>query len=279
MNDTLLDDTAPALSTRRELATIAGVVATALAVAGGAWYGFSQANAVQTNPRSSASAAKPVVIASTPMSIASAPSASVSAADGSTPPMGPMGVADGMAQGETVVATFFYARPPVPFDVAAALANAAAATAALLPASTAQAAAKPATAAAPPDVRPAGWGDASASLAQMWESNARAEWAVRAIPLTAPNWRISGVVQRGGETQVMVQFDGDPAMKFLKIGDALPGGGKLAWVKTDVIGVAFAKRAPVSVPVLGGPMESAPANASASAPAGKTSTAGKSRKP
>ena len=270
MNDTLLDDTAP--STRRELATIAGVVATALAVAGGAWYGFALADAAGTNLRANAPTAK-----------ASAAAASASSADGSartlsplsptspTSPMRPMGVAEGMAQGETVVAEPFYARPPVPFDVAAALADVAAAAAAQLPASATPATAKPAVAAARPDVMPAGWGGASANLEQMWESNARAEWAVRATPLTAPNWRISGVVQRGGETQVMVQFDGDPTMKFLKIGDVLPGGGKLAWVKPDVIGVAFAKRQPVSVPVLGGPLEAASI--------GTVGTAGKNRKP
>ena len=272
MNDALLDDSMPAGNSRRMLATIAGVLATVLAVAAGTWYGFSQADAARTETRVT------VIVADSPnvavLSGSTVSSVSVAAASPGAAPvvLRPMGVSDGIGQGETVVAPSFYTRPPVPFDIAAALADIAAEVAARSPASAAPVSRVAAglAKATPPDVLPAGWGAGNTSLDQLWEGNAKAEWAVRATPLTAPNWRISGVVQRGGETLVMVQFDGDPAMKFLKIGDPLPGGGKLAWVKPDVIGVAFAKRAPVAIPVLGGP----PASASTSTTAATAGTAG-----
>lgn len=297
MNEALLDDTVPASNSRRMLATIAGVVATVLAVAAGTWYGFSQADAARTETRVT------VIVADSPnvavLSGSTVSSVSTAAASPAAAPVAlrPMGISDGIGQGETVVPPPFYTRPPVPFDITAALADIAAAAAARLPAPAAPAPTSPLPAgsakAVPPDVLPAGWDGTSTSLDQLWEGNAKAEWAVRATPLTAPNWRISGVVQRGGETLVMVQFDGDPAMKFLKIGDPLPGGGKLAWVKPDVIGVAFAKRAPVAIPVLGGPPESASTSAIAAttgtpgtpgAPAATNPSAGatptgKSRKP
>lgn len=284
MNEALLDDTVPAGNFRRLLATITGVVATVLAVAAGTWYGFSQADAARTEtPVMVITAGSPNVTVLSASTVASV-SAAVANPGVAVVALRPMGVSDGIGQGETVVLPPFYTRPPVPFDITAALADIAAAAAARLPAPAAPTSsllAGPAKA-APPDVLPAGWDGTSTSLDQLWEGNAKAEWAVRATPLTAPNWRISGVVQRGGETLVMVQFDGDPAMKFLKIGDLLPGGGKLAWVKPDVIGVAFAKRAPVAIPVLGGPPASASTSTTASASTAAIAAAtptGKSRKP
>ena len=272
MNDALLDDTVPAGNSRRMLATIAGLVATVLAVAAGTWYGFSQADAARTETRVTVIVADSPNVAVLTASTVSSVSAAAASPGAAPVVLRPMGVSDGIGQGETVMAPSFYTRPPVPFDIAAALADIAAKAAARSPASAAPV--SPVAAglvkAIPPDVLPAGWGAGNNSLDQLWEGNAKAEWAVRATPLTAPNWRISGVVQRGGETLVMVQFDGDPAMKFLKIGDPLPGGGKLAWVKPDVIGVAFAKRAPVAIPVLGGP----PASASNSTTAATAGTAG-----
>ena len=274
MNEALLDDTVPAGNSRRMLATIAGVVATALAVAAGTWYGFSQADAARTENRVM------VIVAGSPnvavLSASAVSSMSAAAASSGAAPVAqrPMGVSDGIGQGETVVAPSFYMRPPVPFDIAAALADIAAEAAARSPALAAPVSPMAAglAKATPPVVLPAGWSAGNTSLDQLWEGNAKAEWAVRATPLTAPNWRISGVVQRGKETLVMVQFDSDPAVQFLKIGDPLPGGGKLAWVKPDVIGVAFAKRAPVAIPVLGG----SPAPASSSTTAATTGATGSS---
>lgn len=292
MNDAVLDDTVPVGNFRRLLATTAGLVATVLAITAGTWYGFSQADATRIeNPVTVIVVGAPNVAV---LSGSAVSSVSVAAASPSAAPVAlrPIGVSDGIGQGETVVALSFYARPPVPFDIAAALADIAVEAAARSPASAAPVSpmAEGPAKGTPPAVLPAGWGSASTSLDQLWEGNAKAEWTVRATPLTAPNWRISGVVQRGGETVVMVQFDGDPAMKFLKVGDPLPGGGKLAWVKPDVIGVAFAKRASVAIPVMGGPPASAsnPAIAAttgltgtsvATTPSAVATNTGKSRRP
>ena len=85
---------------------------------------------------------------------------------------------------------------------------------------------------------------------RMWETNAQQGWQVRATPLTPQNWYISGVVQRGAATQVIVQFDGDPTPKFYKIGEMLPGGSKLVWVRPDAIGVVTPNKKKINVPVL-----------------------------
>lgn len=85
---------------------------------------------------------------------------------------------------------------------------------------------------------------------RMWETTASQAWQVRAAPITPPNWYITGVVQRGEKTQIIVQFDGEPNPRFLKIGDVLPGGGKLAWVRTGTIGVVTPNRKRIGVPVL-----------------------------
>ena len=85
---------------------------------------------------------------------------------------------------------------------------------------------------------------------RMWETNAQQGWQVRTQPLTPQNWYITGVVQRGTATQVIVQFDGDPVPKFYKIGETLPGGSKLVWVRPDAIGVITPNRKKINVPVL-----------------------------
>lgn len=85
---------------------------------------------------------------------------------------------------------------------------------------------------------------------RMWETNAQQAWQVRSQPLTPQNWYITGVVQRGTATQVIVQFDGEPTPKFFKIGETLPGGSKLAWVRPDAIGVVTPNKKKIDVPVL-----------------------------
>lgn len=101
----------------------------------------------------------------------------------------------------------------------------------------------------PIDIIPGGViaGDA---VGRMWETTASQAWQVRATPITPPNWYITGVVQRGEKTQIIVQFDGEPAPRFLKIGDVLPGGGKLAWVRPDAIGIITPNRKRIGVSVL-----------------------------
>lgn len=102
---------------------------------------------------------------------------------------------------------------------------------------------------------------------RMWETTANLAWQVRAEPLTPLNWFITGVVRRGNQTQIIVQFDGEPQPRFLKIGDVLPGGGKLAWVRPDAIGVITPGRKKLDVSVLSGAAEhnSSPATSASKA--------------
>lgn len=90
------------------------------------------------------------------------------------------------------------------------------------------------------------------AVERMWETTANLAWQVRPAPLTPPNWFITGVVKRGDQSQIIVQFDGEPAPRFMKIGDLLPGGGRLAWVRSDAIGVVMPGRKSLGVPVLSG---------------------------
>lgn len=89
----------------------------------------------------------------------------------------------------------------------------------------------------------------------MWETTTKLDWQVSPTPLTPPNWFITGVVKRGEQTQIIVQFDGESKPRFLKIGDVLPGGGKLAWVRPDAIGVITPSRKKLNVAVLHGEPE------------------------
>jgi hypothetical protein len=68
--------------------------------------------------------------------------------------------------------------------------------------------------------------------------------------LTQPSWYITGVVQQGDNTRVMVQFQGEPTVRFFKVGDTLPGGSQLAWVQPGAIGVVTPKRKSIQVPIL-----------------------------
>jgi hypothetical protein len=148
-----------------------------------------------------------------------------------------------------------FARPPDIFDPVAALA-ASATTTASLTATAAPLTPKSTTVDNAPTVSAVGWAGAGSPLQQMWDGGNQANWTVRPVRLSAPNWRINGVVQRGKDTQVIVQFEGDPTPKFYKLGDTLPGGAKLAWVKPDVIGVVMPKNTNLSVPVLDGQAQS-----------------------
>jgi hypothetical protein len=89
-------------------------------------------------------------------------------------------------------------------------------------------------------------------LSQLWEFNAQQPPALLPQPLTEPNWYITGVVQQGENTRVMVQFQGESQVRFYKVGDVLPGGSKLAWVKPGAIGVVTPQRKKLQVPILDG---------------------------
>lgn len=89
-------------------------------------------------------------------------------------------------------------------------------------------------------------------LSQIWEFNAQQPPVLLPQPLTEPNWYITGVVQQGDNTRVMVQFQGESEVRFYKVGDVLPGGSKLAWVKPGAIGVVTPQRKKLQVPILDG---------------------------
>ena len=242
------------VATRRQSAMVLiGVALVALAIGCGSWYGFKVASAVSAPQRQSSAAGTPSA------------TAAITSASGRLPN------SSGIDKNETIISKSFYARPPVVFDAVAAMALTASAPAAAAsgppPAGALVAAGSAAGATPAAEVMPAGWAGAGASLDRMWESNAAAGWTVRATPLTLPNWRISGVVQRGEQTQVIIQFDGEPNTRFFKVGDVLPGGGKLAWVKPNVIGVSFPKQKPLSVPLVEDPFQPASSAGGQSAPA------------
>ena len=51
-------------------------------------------------------------------------------------------------------------------------------------------------------------------------------------PLTAPNWRIVGVVSAGAESYAMLAVDGEPIQQ-IKAGEKLPGGIKIVNMTAD----------------------------------------------
>lgn len=53
-------------------------------------------------------------------------------------------------------------------------------------------------------------------------------------PLTAPNWRITGVISAGRETYAVVEVEQQPTQQ-LKPGDKLPGGAKILSITADRI--------------------------------------------
>jgi hypothetical protein len=55
---------------------------------------------------------------------------------------------------------------------------------------------------------------------------------VEAKPLTAPNWRIAGVVSAGADSYALLVVDGQPPQQ-VKIGEELPGGVKVVSMTAD----------------------------------------------
>jgi Type II secretion system protein C len=221
---------------KRSVFTFAGMLLVAAGLWAGFWYGGEEAGKlatpVPTPTRSSSVAAQP-----------NATSGKVNPTPSSEP-------------SETVLTGPRYARPPLIFDPGVAIAAAAAASAA---ASAATSTSRPTTqvkSATPAEIVPGGWVGRGTDIERAWESNAQTGWSIRTTPLTPPNWRISGVVQRGSQTQVIVLIDGEPNPKFFKIGDTLPGGAQLAWVQPDVVGVV-SNGGNIAVPVLEGQTQAA----------------------
>lgn len=71
----------------------------------------------------------------------------------------------------------------------------------------------------------------------MWEGAAQTNRPPRTEPLTPPNWSFRGTLQNGSDSQVMIQFDRDPQLRFIRVGEKLPGGSRLLWARPDAIGV------------------------------------------
>lgn len=102
------------------------------------------------------------------------------------------------------------------------------------------------------DIQPAGMSSSTVTTDLLWETTANQPWQVRPQPITPPNWYITGVVRRGEQTQVIVQLDGEPMPRMFKVGDTLPGGARLGWVRPNAIGVVTPTKKTLDVPVLGG---------------------------
>ncbi len=92
-------------------------------------------------------------------------------------------------------------------------------------------------------------GPPQASILRMWETTAKQPWRSTGPALTAKSWVITGMVQRGAQSQVIVLIDGQSEPSFFKVGDTLPGGARLVWIKPDTMGVSMpgGKRLEVAV--------------------------------
>ena len=86
-------------------------------------------------------------------------------------------------------------------------------------------------------------------LQEMWEASLRTPHKIGDKPLTAENWFITGVVMRGTEQEVIVQRGSDPKPHFHKVGDLLPGGARIAWVRPNAIGLITPKSEQISLPL------------------------------
>lgn len=71
----------------------------------------------------------------------------------------------------------------------------------------------------------------------LWESTAQTNRPPQTEPLTPPNWSFRGTIQNGSDSQVMIQFDRDPQLRFIRVGEKMPGGSQLLWARPDAIGV------------------------------------------
>jgi hypothetical protein len=86
-------------------------------------------------------------------------------------------------------------------------------------------------------------------LQEMWEAALLTPHKVSDTPLTAENWYITGVFTRGGQQQVIVQRGTDPKPHFHSVGDTLPGGARIAWVRPNTIGLVTPKNEQITLPL------------------------------
>lgn len=86
-------------------------------------------------------------------------------------------------------------------------------------------------------------------LVEMWEAAYLRPPTTSNEPLTPPRWVIVGVANRGEQQMVMVQRGSDPTPHYYKIGDTLPGGSRIVWVKPGVVGIATSRRERIELPL------------------------------
>jgi hypothetical protein len=98
----------------------------------------------------------------------------------------------------------------------------------------------------------AGGEQKGSALDRVWEAAVRQPVVVNALPASAPDWRVMGAVQRGDATFLLVKFDGQPETRMFALGDKLPGGGAVGWVKPNTLGVVYGKQESLDVPILQG---------------------------
>jgi hypothetical protein len=79
-------------------------------------------------------------------------------------------------------------------------------------------------------------------LVAMWDlpSTLRPARAASTAPLTPPDWRIVGTVERADGAAALVMRDDEPGIREVKVGTALPGGAELRWISQGVLGIALA---------------------------------------
>lgn len=94
----------------------------------------------------------------------------------------------------------------------------------------------------PPPRKAVAGGAKSDPLVDMWEAAYLRPPVTSGEPLTPPRWVIVGVANRGDQQIVMVQRGSDPTPHYYKVGDTLPGGARIVWVKPGVVGLATPRR-------------------------------------
>lgn len=86
-------------------------------------------------------------------------------------------------------------------------------------------------------------------LQEMWEVALQTPYKVSEKPVTPEDWFITGVFTRGTEQLVMVQRDSDPKPQFRKVGETLPGGARIVWVRPNEIGLVTPKSERIALPL------------------------------
>ncbi|MFM9922037.1 hypothetical protein VLK31_03520 [Variovorax sp. H27-G14] len=84
---------------------------------------------------------------------------------------------------------------------------------------------------------------------EMWEAWLKQPRKIGDRALTAEAWVVTGVVVRANVQEVIVQRGNDPKPQFRRVGDTLPGGARIVWVRPNAIGLITPQRERISLPV------------------------------